>query len=166
MSQESPVAFVTCDLCDEHSDNLQVVEPVFKDFGARRVFSGEVVTVKCFEDNSVVKQQLKEVDGTDKVLVVDGGGSVRHALMGDQIAAGAVANGWEGVIIHGAIRDVDEIAPMDLGVKALAAIPIKSIRKDRGDLNLPIRFAGVHFEPGDYVYADNNGIIVSPTKLL
>lgn len=162
----SDVEFVTCDLCDEYSDNLQVVEPVFKDFGARRLFSGEIVTVKCFEDNSVVKKQLKEENGKGKVLVVDGGGSVRHALMGDMIAAGAVANGWEGVIIFGAVRDIDEIAPMNLGVKALAAIPIKSVRKDRGDLNIPIRFAGAHFEPGHYVYADNNGIIVSQKKLL
>ncbi len=160
------MSFVTCDLCDEHSANLQIVEPVFKDFGARKVFSGQIVTVKCFEDNSVVKQQLDKEDGRGKVLVVDGGGSVRHALMGDMIAANAVKNGWEGVIIYGAIRDVDEIIELDLGVKALSAIPIKSVRKDRGDLNLTIRFAGATFEPGHYVYADNNGIIVSPTKLI
>lgn len=158
--------FVTCDLCDEHSDNLQIVEPLFKDYGARKVFSGEIVTVKCFEDNSVVKHQLQKEDGKGKVLVVDGGGSLRHALMGDMIAEGAVNNGWEGVIIFGAIRDVDEIAVLDLGVKACGCIPIKSVRKDRGDLNILVKFGSAEFKPGEYVYADNNGIIVSPTKLL
>ncbi len=160
------VEFVTCDLSDEHSDNLQIVEPIFKDFGQRRVFSGEIVTVKCFEDNSVVKHQLQKEDGKGKVLVVDGGGSLRHALMGDMIAEGAVKNGWEGVIIFGAIRDVDEIAVLDLGVKACGCIPIKSVRKDRGDLNIDVRFGGATFTPGHYVYADNNGVIVSEKPLL
>ncbi|MCK7609096.1 ribonuclease E activity regulator RraA [Acinetobacter portensis] len=167
----SNVAFVTCDLLDDHPDlDIQVVIPsldgkFFKSYGARKTFGGEVVTVKCFEDNSRVKELLA-TDGTGKVLVVDGGASMRCALIGDMIAESAVKNHWNGVIIYGCVRDVDAIAELDLGVHALAAIPQKSNRKGVGEVEIEISFGNVSFNSGDFVYADNNGIVVSKTKLV
>ncbi|KAA8735619.1 putative 4-hydroxy-4-methyl-2-oxoglutarate aldolase [Acinetobacter qingfengensis] len=163
--------FVTCDLLDGHSDkNLQVVSPSidgksFKNFGARITFGGQVVTVKCFEDNSRVKELLA-TDGSGKVLVVDGGASIRCALMGDLIAESAVKNHWNGVIIYGCVRDVDAIATLDLGVQALAAIPQKSTRKGVGEIGLTVYFGDVEIAQGDYIYADNNGIIVAKRALI
>lgn len=156
--------FVTPDLCDANPDLVRVVEPMFVSYGGRVAFGGQVVTVKCFEDNSFVKEQLAQ-PGEGKVLVVDGGGSKRCALLGDIIATSAVKHGWAGVIIYGCIRDVDVIRSLELGVQALATIPLKSHRQGRGDLNIPISFGGVTFRPGDYVYADNNGVIVSAEPL-
>lgn len=156
--------FVTPDLCDANPDLVRVVEPMFVNYGGRAAFGGQVVTVKCFEDNSFVKEQLAQ-PGEGKVLVVDGGGSKRCALLGDIIATSAVKHGWAGVIIYGCIRDVDVIRSLELGVQALATIPLKSHRQGRGDLNIPISFGGVTFRPGDYVYADNNGVIVSSQPL-
>lgn len=165
------VAFVTCDLLDDHPTlELQVVTPYmdgkyFKSYGARKSFSGQIVTVKCFEDNSRVKELLA-TNGAGKVLVVDGGASMRCALMGDLIAESAVKNQWNGVIIYGCVRDVDAIAALDLGVHALAAIPQKSNRKGLGDVDVPVHFGGVEFHAGHYVYADNNGIVVAKEALL
>lgn len=156
--------FVTPDLCDANPDLVRVVEPMFVNYGGRSSFGGQVVTVKCFEDNSFVKEQLAQ-PGEGKVLVVDGGGSKRCALLGDIIATTAVKHGWAGVIVYGCIRDVDVIRSLELGVQALATIPLKSHRQGRGDLNIPISFGGVTFRPGDYVYADNNGIVVSSQPL-
>ena len=158
------MTFVTPDLCDENPELVRVVEPMFNNYGARPCFSGEIVTVKCHEDNSVVKENVAQ-PGKGKVMVVDGGGSKRCALLGDMLAEKAAENGWEGIIIYGCIRDVDEINKTDLGVQALATIPIKSNRKGRGDLNIPITFGGVTFNPGEFVYADNNGVIVSREAL-
>lgn len=159
------MSFVTPDLCDDNPDVVRVVEPMFNNYGGKKAFGGEIVTVKCHEDNSVVKKQASE-PGRGKIMVVDGGGSLRCALLGDLIAEKAVENGWEGLIIYGCIRDVDAIGELELGVQALATIPIKSVRKDRGDLNIEIKFGGVTFKPGEYVYADNNGVIVSSKSLL
>ena len=155
----------TPDLCDAHESDVLVLDPVFVNYGGREAFGGEVVTVKCFEDNSLVKEQLA-MPGNGRVLVVDGGGSMRRALMGDMIAESAVKNGWGGVVIYGAIRDVDAIASLDLGVQALGVIPLKTEKRGIGDLNVPVRFAGVDINPGDYLYADNNGIIVSADSLV
>ena len=165
------VAFVTCDLLDDHPDqNIQVVTPsldgkYFKSYGGRKSFAGEIVTVKCFEDNSRVKELLA-TDGTGKVLVVDGGASMRCALMGDLIAESAVKNHWNGVVIYGCVRDVDAIAELDLGVHALAAIPQKSNRKGLGGVDLVLQFGGVSIQSGHYLYADNNGILISVKKLI
>ena len=167
----STVPFVTCDLLDDHPEHdLQVVIPsldgkFFKSYGARKTFGGQIVTVKCFEDNSRVKELLA-TDGTGKVLVVDGGASMRCALMGDLIAESAVKNHWNGVIIYGCVRDVDAIAALDLGVHALASIPQKSNRKGVGEEDVSLHFGQVTFNSGDYVYADNNGIIVAKEKLV
>lgn len=155
---------VTPDLCDAHPDNVRIVDPIFNNYGGKPAFGGPIVTVKCHEDNSVVKEQVA-TPGQGRVMVVDGGGSLRCALLGDMLAEQAAANGWEGLIIYGCIRDVDEIRKTDLGVQALRTIPIKSNRKGRGDLNLPISFGGVTFHPGEYVYADNNGVIVADKAL-
>lgn len=154
---------VTPDICDDHPE-VQVVEPGFRNFGGVDAFGGEVVTVKCFEDNSVVKEQVGK-PGNGCVMVVDGGGSKRAALLGDMLAEKAAANGWAGLIIYGCIRDVDVIGRTELGVQALGTHPRKTEKKGIGDLNVPVTFGGVTFRPGQYVYADNNGIVVSETRL-
>lgn len=165
------VPFVTCDLLDDHPEkDLQVVIPsldgkFFQSYGARKSFGGQVVTVKCFEDNSRVKELLA-TDGTGKVLVVDGGASMRCALMGDMIAESAVKHHWNGVIVYGCVRDVDAIAELDLGVHALAAIPQKSNRKGVGETDIQLSFGGVTIQSGDYIYADNNGIVVAKESLV
>lgn len=156
--------YITPDLCDAYPEQVQVLEPMFSNFGGRDSFGGEIVTIKCFEDNSRVKEQA-ELEGTGKVLVVDGGGSLRHALLGDMIAERAAKNGWEGIVIYGCIRDVDVLAQTDLGVQALASHPLKSNRRGVGDVNVPVTFAGVTFRPGEFIYADNNGVIISPSAL-
>ena len=156
--------YITPDLCDAYPESVQLLEPMFSNFGGRDSFGGEIVTIKCFEDNSRVKEQA-ELNGKGKVLVVDGGGSLRHALLGDMIAEKASKNGWEGLVIYGCIRDVDVLAQTDLGVQALASHPLKSVRRGLGDVNVPVTFAGVTFRPGEFIYADNNGVIISPVAL-
>jgi len=158
------MTFTTPDICDEFLDQLQVLEPLFTEFGGKEKFSGEVVTIKCFEDNSLVKQTLGSA-GHGKVLVVDGGGSLRCALLGDLLGAMAVQNGWQGVLINGCVRDVEILKSMDLGVRSLNCYPLKSNKRNEGQLNVAIRFAGVNFEPGQHLYADENGIIVAVEKL-
>jgi regulator of ribonuclease activity A len=153
------------ELCDQFEELVNVVEPIFTNFGAKERFSGEIVTLKCFEDNSKVRE-LAGQDGTGKVLVVDGGGSLRRALLGDMLAEKAAANGWEGMIIYGCIRDVNAIATIDLGVQALAAHPMKTEKRGLGDINQDVHFGGVTFVPGHYIYADNNGVLVAPHLLL
>ncbi|AKF45574.1 MULTISPECIES: ribonuclease E activity regulator RraA [Pseudomonas] len=156
--------YLTPDLCDAYPDLIQVVEPMFSNFGGRDSFGGQIVTLKCFEDNSKVREQV-ELDGKGKVLVVDGGGSLRCALLGDMLADKAAKNGWEGMLIYGCIRDVDVIAQTDLGVQALASHPKKTEKRGIGELNVPVTFGGVTFRPGEYLYADNNGVIISPSTL-
>jgi regulator of ribonuclease activity A len=157
--------FVLPDLCDAHPELVRVVEPIFSSFGARASFGGEIETIKCFEDNSLVADKVKET-GAGKVLVVDGGGSLRCGMVGDNLAAEASANGWEGIIVNGCVRDVDALAEIDLGIHALAPHPLKSIKRGVGQCDLVLHFGGVSFVPGQYVYADNNGILVSPTRLV
>ena len=156
--------YVTPDLCDAYPELVQVAEPMFANFGGRDSFGGQIVTVKCFEDNSLVKSQADE-PGHGKVLVVDGGGSLRRALLGDMIAEKAAKNGWEGMLIYGCVRDVDVLAQTDLGVQALASHPMKPDKRGIGDLNVVVSFAGLTFKPGDYLYADNNGVIIAPQPL-
>ncbi|WEL57083.1 ribonuclease E activity regulator RraA [Pseudomonas kermanshahensis] len=156
--------YVTPDLCDAYPDLVQVLEPMFSNFGGRDSFGGQIVTLKCFEDNSLVKEQV-ELDGKGKVLVVDGGGSLRCALLGDMLAEKAAKNGWEGLLIYGCVRDVDILIQTDVGVQALASHPKKSNKRGIGELDVPVTFAGVTFRSGEYVYADNNGVLVSPSPL-
>ncbi len=159
------MTFSVCDLCDLHEGNIQVADSVFRNYGGKTVFGGELVTIKCFEDNSLVKEMVAKLGG-GKVLVVDGGGSLRRSLLGDQLAAKAVENGWSGLVINGAIRDVEVIAGLNIGVKALNTVPLKTEKLGLGDINVPVSFAGVNFSPGTYIYADTNGLIVSQGKLV
>lgn len=156
--------YVTPYLCDAYPDLVQVLEPMFSNFGGRDSFGGQIVTIKCFEDNSLVREQV-ELDGRGKVLVVDGGGSLRRALLGDMLAEKAAKNGWEGLVIYGCVRDVDALIQTNVGVQALASHPLKTDKRGIGDLNVVVSFAGVTFRPGEYVYADNNGVLVSPSPL-
>lgn len=157
--------FQTADLCDENMDTIRVADPLFHSFGAKKCFGGRIHTVKVHEDNVFVKEILA-TQGNGKVLVVDGGGSLRCALVGDIIAQSAADNGWEGVIVYGCIRDSGVIESIDIGIKALATHPLKSIKHGRGDKQLSVTFAGVTFTPDEYVYADADGIILSKTPLL
>ncbi|XOV88587.1 MAG: ribonuclease E activity regulator RraA [Pseudomonadota bacterium] len=152
------------DLCDAHPDLVRVVTPMFRNFGGRRWFGGEITTIKCFEDNSLVAD-LVDTPGDGKVLVVDGGGSLRCGLLGDNLALKAAENGWEGIVIYGCIRDVDTIRGIDLGVQALAANPLKSVKRNVGLRDEVLHFGGQQFVPGEYLYADNNGMLVSATAL-
>ena len=164
-------AFATPDLDDHYNNDpanaaapMQILDPIFRTFGGRKNFCGLITTVKCYEDNSLVKSQLAE-PGDGRVLVVDGGGSLRCALLGDNIAADAVKNDWSGIVIYGCVRDVDDLAQMNLGVQALAAHPRKSVRQGRGELNIRLNFAGCVILPGCFLYADLNGVLISPSKL-
>lgn len=159
------MTFSTCDLYDAHAERLSVVAPHFQCFGGREAFAGVIVTVKCFEDNSRVKEILTAEPGAGKVLVVDGGGSERCALLGDLIAGAAVERGWGGILVHGCVRDVRALAALDLGVYALNRTPRKSVRRGEGQRDLDVTFAGATFHPGDHLYADADGILVSPTAL-
>ena len=150
----------TADLCDEHGEAVQVCEPLFRPYGGRHAFSGPVSTVRCFEDNSRVKEAV-EGPGEGRVLVVDGGGSRRRALLGDKLGDAAVRNGWAGVVIHGCIRDSAALGQMNLGVRALGTMPLRSEKRNEGERDVPVRFAGVTFRPGDYLYVDEDGIVLS-----
>ena len=158
------MTFSTCDLCDQYPGQVRVAELAFYDFGARRSFCGRIVTIKCHEDNSLVRELVTE-NGLGCVLVVDGGGSLRRALVGDQLATKAVANHWHGVLVYGAVRDVEVLAKLDIGIKALAAVPVKTDKKGIGERDIAVRFGGVDFIPGEFVYADANGVIVSCAQL-
>ncbi|MCC5885951.1 MAG: ribonuclease E activity regulator RraA [Gammaproteobacteria bacterium] len=152
------------DLCDAFADIVTVLEPMFSDFGGLEFFGGPVVTVKCFEDNSLVAEQVA-LPGKGRVLVVDGGGSMRCALLGDNLAQKAADNDWAGILIYGCVRDVEILADIPVGVQALAAHPRRSVKKGIGELNVPVTFAGVTIRPGDHLYADANGVICSPEAL-
>lgn len=161
--------FVTCDLLDDNPDSqvldVQAFGVPYRHYGAHACFGGQLVTVKCFEDNSRVKELLNS-PAEGKVLVVDGGGSLRCALLGDMIAQSAIDNGWAGVIVYGCVRDAADLATMPIGVYALSAIPRKSTRRGEGQQNLDIDFSGVSICDGDFVYCDTNGAIFSKTALI
>lgn len=152
------------ELCDRYPDDVRILEPMLGNFGGREHFFGQIVTIKAFEDNSLVREQVA-LRGEGRVLVVDGGGSMRRAMLGDMLAEKASVNGWAGIIIYGCIRDVNAIADLDIGVQALGAHPMKTDKKGLGELNVPVRFGGIDFIPGEYCYADNNGILVSQKRL-
>ena len=153
------------DLCDQHGDALQVADPLFHDFGGKPLFYGQAVTLSCYEDNSLVRELVNR-PGQGRVMVIDGGGSLRRALLGDQLAIKAAEQGWEGIVIFGAVRDVGPLATLALGVKALAACPVKTEKLGQGELDAVVSFAGVTIHPGDYVYADLNGVLVSAARLI
>ena len=155
----------TTDLSDAHAETLQHCAPIFRDYGGVTAFSGPVTTLKLFEDNVMVRAAV-ETKGEARVLVVDGGGSMNCALFGGNLAKLAADNGWAGVVVYGCIRDTSELAAEKVGVKALAAHPKRSARTGGGEKDIPVRFAGVTISPGDWLYADADGIIISRTKLI
>lgn len=158
------MTIVTADLYDEFGEQLRVASPVFGDFGGRDAFGGPIATVKVFEDNSLVRSALEEA-GAGRVLVIDGGGSLRCALVGDLLAKLALDNGWAGIVVHGCVRDSVAIARLDIGVKALATNPRKSVKRGEGQRDVPVHFAEVDFMPGEYVYADLDGLVISERAL-
>ncbi|MBG5892595.1 ribonuclease E activity regulator RraA [Providencia hangzhouensis] len=154
----------TSELCDIYQESVNVVEPLFSNFGGRTSFGGQIITVKCFEDNGLVYDLLEE-DGTGRILLVDGGGSVRKALIDAEIARLAVDNHWEGIVVYGAVRQVDTLMELDLGIQAIAAMPAGCPDEGIGESDIRVNFGGVTFFSGDYLYADNTGIILSEEPL-
>ena len=168
--------FATCDLCDLHKNDgtgrFRVLPPVFKAYGGVVKFCGPVVTVKCFEDNSLVKAAVDSSGLVDTpagrvpaVLVVDGGGSLRRALLGGNLGASAAKNGWAGVVIDGCVRDVAELAQCQVGIRALAAMPLPTEKRNEGQQGVPVQIQGVRIQPGDWLYADEDGVVVMPGPL-
>lgn len=156
--------FATADLCDRHEDllrsgQLRVLAPMLRSFGGRASFHGPITTLKLFEDNSFVRKALEQ-PGAGRVLVIDGGGSLRRALVGDQLAALGVRNGWAGIVVYGCIRDSAAIAAMDIGVFALATHPRKTDKKNVGEIDVAVTFGGVTFAPGNWLCADADGVLV------
>ena len=170
-------AFATCDLCDAYkndsSGDFRVLPPVFRDYGGVHRFCGPVVTIKCFEDNSSVKAAVDSVGYEEtpagrvgKVLVVDGGGSLRRALLGGNLAAAAARNGWAGVVIDGCVRDVGELTALSLGIRALASMPLATEKRGEGQHDLTLQIQGVWVRPGDWLYADEDGIVLAANRLI
>lgn len=154
----------TSELCDIYTNQVDVVEPIFVSFGGRSSFGGMISTIKCFEDNQLIREVLM-TDGTGKILLIDGGGSTRRALLDASIVQTAVENNWEGIVCYGAVRDVDTLEEAEIGIQALASIPVGSDDLGHGEAEVPVNFGGVTFLPEDHLYADNTGIILSPDPL-
>lgn len=159
----------TTDLCDAHEDRLangtlRVLAPIFQSFGKRMSFSGRVRTLKTFEDNSLVKQAV-ESPGEGRVLVVDGGAALRCALLGGNLANAAAQNGWAGVILNAPVRDADEIDLFEIGIRALATVPVRSQKRGLGEFDVVLNFAGATIKSGDWCYADRDGVLVSDVEL-
>jgi regulator of ribonuclease activity A len=156
--------FATCDLCDTYkndtSDGFRVLPPVFQHYGKRQKFAGPVSTVKCHEDNTLVKQAV-DSPGEGRVLVVDGGGSLRRALVGGNLAAAAARNGWAGIVVWGCVRDVAELNAEEVGIRALGLMPLPTEKRGQGQAQVDVEIAGVRVRPGDWLYADADGIVVS-----
>lgn len=154
----------TSALCDIYLDQVDVVEPMFSNFGGCASFAGQVTTIKCFEDNGLIRETLEQ-DGLGRVLLIDGGGSLRRALLDAELAAIAEENEWEGIVVYGCVREVDELEDMSIGIQALASIPVGAPAQGIGEVDVPVNFGGVTFLPEDYLYADNTGIILSQEPL-
>lgn len=154
----------TSELCDIYHEEVNVVEPLFSNFGGRTSFGGQITTVKCFEDNGLLFDLLEE-NGRGRVLLVDGGGSVRQALINAELARLAAQNEWEGIVVYGAVRQVDDLEELDIGIQAMAAIPAGAVSEGVGESDIRVNFGGVTFFSGDHLYADNTGIILSEDPL-
>lgn len=164
------MSIATTDLCDQfendiHAGLIHVLPPVFQSFGQATAFHGQAVTFKVFEDNTLIKKALENDNGSGKVMVVDGGASVRCALVGGNIAKAGTQNGWAGIVVDGCVRDTGEINELNIGVRALAAMPLRSLKKGAGERDLGVHIQGVRVNPGDWIYADADGIVVSPKAL-
>ena len=154
----------TSELCDLYAEQVDVVEPIFSSFGGVSNFYGKVTTVKCFESNGLIAEVLEE-NGEGRVLVIDGGGAVRRGLIDAELAQLAVDNGWEGIIVYGAVRQIQQLENLDIGIHALAPIPVSADESTAGESDVPVNFGGVTFFPEDYIYADLTGIILSQEPL-
>ncbi len=154
----------TSELCNTYMEMVDVVEPMFSSFGGRSSFGGMVSTIKCFEANGLIIDVVKE-NGVGRVLLIDGGGSLRRALIDAEIAEIAADNGWEGIVCYGCVREVDALEELDIGIQALASIPVGASDSDVGELDIPVNFGGVTFLPEDHLYADTTGVILSPEPL-
>lgn len=161
--------FATCDLCDAHKNDddgaFRVLPPVFHDYGGVRKFAGPVATVKCFEDNTLVKAAV-DSPGKGRVLVVDGGASLRRALVGGNLGKAAAKNGWAGVVVDGCVRDSAELAECDVGIRALALMPLPTEKRQEGQSDVAVQIQGVWVRPGDWLYADEDGIVVASRPLI
>ncbi|XP_073271832.1 putative 4-hydroxy-4-methyl-2-oxoglutarate aldolase 2 [Primulina huaijiensis] len=161
--------FAITDACDANeafleSGDIRILPPIFQIYGKRRAFSGRIVTVKVFEDNILVREFVAS-KGHGRVLVIDGGGSMKCALIGGKLSQSARNNGWAGVVVYGCVRDVDDINGCDIGVRALAAHPKKPKKNGNGERHNRIYIAGAEIHDGEWLYADTDGIIVSKTEL-
>ena len=154
----------TCDLCDRYPDRLRVLTPRFRHFGGRTRFAGEIVTIKCFEDNVHIREAAVE-PGAGRVMVIDGGASLRSALVGDGVAGWARDHGWAGMIINGCVRDTVALAKVEIGVMALGVNPMQPGKQRHGARNVPVTFGEVQFVPGEFLYADEDGVVVSKQRL-
>lgn len=155
---------ITPDICDKHEDKVVLLSLPLQSFGRKSAFFGQIVTVRCYHDNSKVREVLSQ-DGTGKVLFVDGHGSIQKALLGDQLAILAIDNNWEGVIVNGAVRDVVMMSEMELGIQALGVNPFKTEKRGAGDVNVSLTVQNQMIQPGDYIYADWNGVLMSKELL-
>lgn len=153
-----------CDLADDHPELARIAEPVFRDFGMKRRFSGQIATLRCLDDNMLLRRTLSTA-GNGRVMVVDGGGSLRRALVGDKLAGLMIDNHWAGIVVNGAARDVEHLCEMPVAVRALNICPAKPGQSGTGEQNVELNFAGVTFRPGEWLYADENGLIVSAEPL-
>jgi len=163
-TDENPMKYDTSELCDIYHEDVNVVEPLFSNFGGRTSFGGQITTVKCFEDNGLLYELLEE-NGRGRVLLVDGGGSVRRALVDAALAQLATQNEWEGLVVYGSVRQVDDLEELDIGIQAIAAIPAGAAGEGIGESDVRVNFGGVTFFSGDHLYADNTGIILSEDAL-
>jgi regulator of ribonuclease activity A len=159
------MSFATTDLCDAHGDDVRVVQPGYLDLGGTATFAGPIATLRVFEDNARVRARL-ETKGNGRVLVVDGGASMRCALVGGKLGALAVENGWAGIVVNGCVRDARELRACAVGIRALATHPRKSGKTGAGEEDVAVTFSGVTFTPGEWLYADDDGIIVAPRALV
>ena len=157
--------YSTSDLCDHFADAIDVLEPMFINFGGQSAFSGRIKTVKCFENNEMIAEVLQQ-DGTGRVLLIDGGGSTRRALIDIDLAELATDNNWQGIVVYGAVRHVEELEECELGIQAIASIPVAADSEGAGEQGVPVNFAGVSFFDDDFLYADSTGIIISAEELL
>ncbi len=159
------MTFKTADLCDAHEGRVQIVLPGLNNYGGKTRFHGPMVTIRSLNDNSRVREQLTEA-GEGRVLVIDNQASMSCAMLGDMMATRLIENGWSGVVINGCLRDSVDVGAMEIGIKALATNPLRSVKEDRGETNVEVEFLGAIFRPGEYLYSDEDGILLSPTALL
>ena len=154
----------TSELCDIYQDMVDVLEPMLCSFGGRASFGGVITTVKCFESNGLIREVVKE-NGVGRVLLIDGGGSMRRAMVGGNLAVNGAKNGWAGILVHGCVRDVDELGAAQIGIRALGTHPMRTAKLGTGEVDVAVQIGGIWVRPGDWVYADDDGVVISDRAL-